>query len=180
MSRNNFWINKDGLTVGFGTHAVETAASGKYSTDGVFEEVTLKIPDMTLLGTDATAYTAGKYVHSAKIPANATVQEVWIITDTVCTTGDGADLLLGLYTISASTKALVAVDADGIAAAGDSAITDFDAAGETMVLGKGSNGAYTGKKTVGASAVVVAPIKVTGSFTAGALTVVVRYTVSPN
>jgi hypothetical protein len=144
---------------------------------------------LTLLGTDATTGTAGSIYdpvnvqNSAFIPANATVQEVWVTTDTVATSTGAADLLIGLYTISASTGKLVAVDADGLAAAGDSALADFgdtQGVGETIVLAKASNAAYVGKKTVGTSPVTVAAISATEVYTAGALTIRVKYTTPSN
>lgn len=172
------WINKDGLTVRFGTRSTDedTDVPAQTSTMGKTQEVTFRLNDLTALGTDATAYTAGEFVNAAKIPANATVQKVTIKTLTAATSGGAADLLLGAYTIT--DGALVVVDADGFAAAGDSALADFSVAGETIVLEKAAGAALIGKATVGASGVVVAATYATAVYTAGALEVSVEYTLA--
>ena len=185
MAKSSGWVNKDGLIVGFGPRTVSKNSTSRQLEESL-HEVVLKLSDLTLLATDATVGTAGTIYdpvaiqNSAFIPANATVQEVWVITDTAATSTGAADLLIGLYTISASTGKLVAVDADGLAAAGDSALADFSDVGETIVLAKASNAAYVGKKTVGASPVTVAAISATEVYTAGALTVRVKYTLPAN
>lgn len=184
MKRENAWYNKDGLIVGFGTRSEESDTQSYVNGGSHVQEICVKLSDLTLLGTDATVgtgiYAPQYFANAPRIPANATVQEVRITTDTVATTSDSADLLLGLYTVSPTTGVLVAVDADGLAAAGDSAVTNFDAVGETVVLGAGAGAAYVGKKTVGSDPVVVAAVKVTGSFTAGALSVHVKYSLPVN
>lgn len=180
MAKHTSWVNKDGLVVGFGTRTSVEYGGAVVRTNGYSDTVVLKIPDLTLLGTDATVgtgiYAPEKVVSSAYIPANATVQEVVIVTDTAATSGGAADLLLGTFTINSTTGVLAAVDADGLCAAGDSALADFSVAGETMVLGKAASAAQIGKVTVGASPVVVAATYVTAAYTAGALTVYVTYT----
>ncbi len=179
---SNKWVSPDGIVHTFGTHDTTTYPGASEGAGvGQFKEVVLKLPDLTLLGTDATAYTAGNYVTSAKIPGNATIQEVWITTDTAATSAGAADLLLGTFTVSSTTKALVAVDADGLAAAADSALSDFSVAGETMILGKAAGAAQLGKTLANAAdsttPVVVAATYVTAAFTAGAVTARIFYTV---
>ena len=180
MPRDSAWKNADGLVVGFGTRSDDNLQAVKLPGSGSEHELRFRITDMTALGTDATAGTgiyAPQYTAQAvKIPANATVQEVRVITDTAATSSGAADLLIGLYTVSAA-HAVSAVDADGLAAAADSALTDFSAAGETIVLAKGSNAAYVGKKQVGTSDVIVLATYATAAYTAGAVTVNIKYTV---
>lgn len=184
MKRDNAWYNKDGLVVGYGTRAVDVNSPATYSTDGNGGEIVIKLSDLTLLGTDATVgtgiYAPQYFTNAAYIPANATVQEVRITTDTAATSGGAADLLIGTYTIDSATGALVAVDADGLCAAGDNALADFSAVGETLILGKAAGAAQIGKVSVGSSPVVVAATYVTAAFTAGALSVHVKYTVPAN
>jgi len=184
MSRDATWVNKDGLVVGFGPRTERLNTAYTYSTDGNGGEIVLKLSDLTLLGTDATAGTgiyAPAYVtNAAVIPANATVQEVRITADTGATSGGAADLLVGIYTVHATTRAVSAVDADGLCAAGDAALADFSAAGETIVLGKAAGAARIGKLTVGTSNVVVLATYVTAAYTAGALSVHVKYTTAAN
>ena len=180
MSRKETWYNSDGLAVGFGTRKAQTLTGAQTVTAGSTQEIVYKIDDLTELLTAATAdsgiYGAGAWTNSPQIPAGATVQKVTIKTDVAATSGGLADILLGLYTISEATGLLVAVDADGLAAAGDSAMADFSVSGETVVLDKTAAAAYIGKKTVGNAPVVVAPIYETAAYTAGALTVSVEYT----
>lgn len=184
MKRSSAWFNKDGLVVGYGTRSVDVNSPSAYSTTGNGGEIVVKVSDLTTIGTDATVgtgiYAPQYFTNAAFIPAGATVQEVRITTDVAATSTGAADLLIGLYTISASTGALVAVDADGLAAAGDSALADFSVIGETIVLGKGSNAAYIGKTNVGASPVVVAVISATEVYTAGAVSVHVKYSMPVN
>lgn len=184
MARGYNWVNSDGLVVGFGTRTETQYQASQMSTMGSEQELVIQIPDLTQLGTDATAGTgiyAPQYVaQMAVIPANATVQEVRITTDTAATSGGAADLLIGTFTVNATTKAVSAVDADGLAAAADSALADFSAAGETIVLAKGSNAAQVGKATVGSNPVVVLATYVTAAYTAGALSIHVKYTQPSN
>lgn len=180
MPKNSSWFNRDGLVVGYGTRSVDSLGAAQVSDHAGERILTFKITDLAQLGTAATGGSgiyAPQYFSSAvMIPANATVQEVRITTDVAATSGGAADLLLGTYTISSSTGALVAVDDDGLCAAADNALADFSVAGETLVLGKAAGAALIGKTTVGASPVVIAPIYVTAAFTAGALSVTVKYT----
>jgi hypothetical protein len=176
MPKANYWVN-GGLAVGFGRRTVDDALPGVVNTAGVVKQLILELEDLTTLplNTAVGTITAGSVSNAALIPANASVQSVTIITKTAATSGGAADLLLGVYTINATTGALVAVDEDGLAAATDSALADFSAAGETIVLGKAANAALVGKLTVGSSPVVVAAAYATAAYTAGALQVIVEY-----
>jgi hypothetical protein len=185
MAKSSGWVNKDGLIVGFGPRTVSKDSASRQLEESL-HEIVLKVSDLTKLGTDATLGTAGTIYdpvaiqNSAFIPANATVQEVWITTDTAATSTGAADFVVGAYTISPTTGKFVAVDADGFAAAADSALADFSVAGETIVLAKGSNAALVGKATVGTSPVTIACVSATEVYTAGALTVRVKYTTPAN
>jgi hypothetical protein len=183
MPKSTGWVNKDGLVVGFGPRSVTKDSTSKL-VESNEQTVVFKLSNLALLGTDATVgtgiYAPANVQNNAFIPAGATVQEVMIITDTEAASTGAADVLLGLYTISASTGKLVVVDADGLAEAGDSALADFSVIGETVVLGKSANAAYIGKKTVGAAPVTVGAISATEVYTAGALTVLVKYTTPSN
>lgn len=173
----------DGLNVGYGRRTVDDNIGGESAGVNQMKCVVLKVTDMTTLVTDPTALSlnaSGGYSMSAQIPGGATIQEVWITTDTAATSGGAADLLVGTFTVSNTTGLLVAVDADGLAAAGDSALSDFSVAGETMVLGKAAGAAQLGKTLANAAdsatPVVVAASYVTAAYTAGAVTIRVFYT----
>lgn len=184
MKRENAWYNKDGLIVGFGTRSKDDNSQAVVPGGDFMREVVIKLSDLSLLGTDATAgtgiYAPQYFANAPRIPAGATVQEVRVTTDTPAVTGDAADLLIGLYTVNATTGVLVAVDADGLLLAATAAASDFSAEGETIVLGKAASEAYIGKLSVGADPVVVAATRVTGSYSAGALSVHVKYSVPAN
>ncbi len=173
------WVNSDGLVVRFGTRPTNEDADvpAQTNTAGRVQEISFTLPDLTLLGTDATAYTAGEFVNAAKIPANATVHQVRVITKTAAASGGAADLLLGAYTIG-SDGALDVVDADGFAAAGDSALANFSAVGETLTLTSSAGAALIGDATVGSSDVVVAATYATAAYTAGELEVIIEYTLA--
>lgn len=186
MAKSTGWVNKDGLIVGFGPRSVSKNSQSKVSTDSHEGVVVVKLADLTALGTDATVGT-GIYApvaiqNSAPIPANATVHEVRVVTDTAAGSTGAADLLLGLCTISSSTGKYVVVDADGLMEAGASALSDFSVAGETMTIKKGDTGAgaYVGAKTVGTSPVFVVATYATEAYNAGALSVYVKYSVPTN
>jgi hypothetical protein len=184
MKRDNVWVNKDGLVVGFGTREVDLNNPAHYNSLGGLKELVIKLSDLTLLGTDAEAgtgiYAPQYFANAPKIPAGATIQEVRITTDVAATSAGAADLLIGAYTVNDTTGVLAAVDADGLAAAGDSALTDFSDVGETIVLGKAAGAALVGKVNVGADPVVIAATYVTAAYTAGALSVHVLYSQPAN
>jgi len=187
MARKGSWLNKDGLVVNFGTRTKTTDVATTLATDmGHMQEIAFKIADCTLLSTAATGgsgiYAPQYIAQASRIPANATVQEVWITTEVACATTAGTgDLLLGIYTVNQTTKAVTAVNGtNSLVVAGDTATTDFDTVGETMVIGKSGGGSHLGKQTVGSSSVIVLPVYVTNAFTAGALSVRVRYTTPVN
>lgn len=174
------WYNQDGLTVRFGPRNLnddENVAS-QTSTMGKMQQLTLKLPDLTLLPlNDATGVAAGEFANSARLPAGATVQEVTIVTDTPAASAGAADILIGVYSVDSATGqlSLTGGDADGLAAAGDSALADFSVAGETMVLDKAAGAALIGKTQVGIDGYVAAAYA-TAVYTAGALTVIIDYT----
>lgn len=184
MKRDNVWVNADGLVVGFGTREVDLNNPAHYNSLGGLKELVIKLSDLTLLGTDATAgtgiYAPQYFANAPKIPAGATIQEVRVTTDVGATSAGAADLLIGAYTVNATTGVLAAVDADGLAAAGDSALADFSAVGETIVLGKAATAALVGKVNVGSDPVVIAATYVAAAYTAGALSVHVLYSQPAN
>jgi hypothetical protein len=175
-NRNSNWYNADQLTVGYGTREAQDYSGAVTVTAGEEQEIVYNYSDLTELLTAATAdsgiYGAGRWTNSPLIPAGATITSVTVKTDVAATSGGAADLLVGLYTIAPTTGLLVVVDTDGLVAAGDSQLTDFSVAGETI----SGAGAYVNAKTVGSADVVVAPIYATAVYTAGALTVTVKYT----
>ena len=179
MAAQERWYNEDGLTVRFGarpTDEDENVAS-QPSTAGKVQEIVLKSRDATDIPiTDATSEAAGEFANSAFIPANATVIRVRVKADVALTSGGAASLLIGTYTIDASTGQLVAVDVDGILAAADNALADLNTDGELIERNRdNATAAQLGETTVGSVAVVVALAVDTAVYTAGALTVTIEY-----
>ena len=174
----NKFYNKDGLVIRFGTRVEgeDEDVASQTSTAGKVQEITLKVRDATTIPvTDATSVSAGEFANSAFIPANATIISARIKTDTPLASGGAADLIVGTYTIDATTGLLVVVDANGILDEADSALADFSVAGETVFVDKASTAALVGKTTVGANPVVVAVARLVATYTAGALTITVEY-----
>ena len=176
MPRNAAWLNSDGLVVGFGTRTSDKEQSSKLPGAGSVHEVVLEIDDATELGTDATAGTgiyAPQYVAQAvKIPANATIKSARVIAKTGATSAGAADLLVGTYTVNATTKAVSAVDPDGLVAAADAALADLANDGDAI-----DGGGAVIDNTVGTTDVVVLATYVTAAYTAGAFKIVVSYEV---
>lgn len=162
----NTWKNADGLYVKFGTAAAALSEAGEYHFDGGQHLIEIKIPDMTAVGSTSTilddAFRTGQ---------NWRIDEVKVITDTVCT-GSGAVLNVGIVKSDRST----AVDADGLIAA--LPVTSMDAAGETTILTAGSTyaGALIGTSltSTSASGYIVADYD-TAAFTAGAIRILIKY-----
>lgn len=177
MARSLTWVNKDGLTVRGGRHTIDNDIPARVVTAGKVQTLVINVPDLTALDDDATTIAAGYFVNAPKLPANAFIHEVRIITRTAATSGGAADLLIGVYTLNATTKVLVAVDADGLCAAGDSALSDFSVAGETIVLGKAAGAAIIGKTVTHTAETVVIPTYATAAYTAGALEIQIDYSV---
>lgn len=174
MGKRNYQV-LDGLTRGFGPRTTDDNVPADVSTSGAVRQLVIELEDLTVLPLNTAASAAGAAVNSATLPANSSVQSVTVITKTAATSSGAADLLLGVYTKHATSGALVAVDEDGLAAAGDSALADFSVAGETIVLGKAAGAALIGKTTVGAAPVIVAPAYATAAYTGGALQVIIEY-----
>jgi hypothetical protein len=176
MPKANYNV-RDGLAVGYGRRTVDDALPSTVRTAGAVKQLILELTDLTALplNTAAGTITAGSVSNAALIPANSAVQSVTLITKTAATSAtSAATLLLGVYTIG-TDGALTAVDADGLVAAGDSAIANFSVVGETTVLGKSASAALVAEATVGAAAVVVAAAYGTEAYTAGALQVIIEY-----
>jgi hypothetical protein len=176
MPRAATWVNKDGLVVAFGAHNTDDAIPGVLSRSGEKSTIKFSIPDMSLLNddvTDTTGADVGLYPQGIRLPANSTVVEVRIVTQTACT-GTSSTLLIGNYTRNATTGVYTAVDTDGFCDATDGALANFNAAGETKTLTKADSAALLGKAIAHSAISYVFPIYGT-AFTAGAVDVYIDY-----
>lgn len=178
MSRKTIWQNKDGLSVGFGTRKVETVAPAKVRAGkGTLHTMVLGPVDLATLPTAASSYTSGQFSNAAQIPANAFVTEVRIFNVGAVTAGSFTALTLGTYTINQTTGALTAVVADGLVDATAGAVAGFNAAGESVTVGKAAAAGVTGKTTVGSNPVYAIPLAVGASATAGSVRIEIDYSV---
>lgn len=159
------WYNSDGLYIKFGTEGdTSSVQAGEYRTNGPQRMVELVIPAMTALGTAAAIQN-----DACRLPKNARIEKVEIVTTTACTSGGSAVLNIGLQRTDRSTE----LDYDGLVAA--AAIATFNAAGETVSITAGGTaaGALLGT-TLAYNGYLTADYD-TAAFTAGAIKVRVFY-----
>lgn len=160
------YMDTAGLYQKYGLEQVVPMAGGEIRNDGDVREVDLKI---TL--TDLTASQAIiKGTDNIEMPAGFTIEEVQIIADTAATSGGAATLDIGLIRKDRTTD----IDANGLVAA--MALTAIDTTGENTTLVKGSTGAgaLVGT-TVGTNPGHFTANYTTAAFTAGVLTVRIKY-----
>ena len=154
------WYNSDGLLVKFGTEQGEAGVAGEYRTSGPLRMVELEIEDLTTLGTSAAIQD-----DACRLPKDARIEKVEVITTTLATSGGSAVLNIGLQRSDRSTE----LDYDGLIAA--LPIASFNAAGETYeaVVGATYVGALVGT-TLAYNGYLTADYD-TAAFTAGAIKV---------
>lgn len=172
------WVNLDGLAVRFGRkfEEEENAVPAQAVTAGTLQEVVMRIPDATRLGTTATFANSGLDERGVKLPNGAVIESAIVYVDNAFTTGTSAALNVGTYRVDGSTGGNGA-SANGLVAA---ASTGSLTAGARVV----GAGAQVGNKlAVTAPAgrdddgLLVAAVASTGSFTAGSGRVVITYRV---
>lgn len=159
------WINSDGLRVRFGTDEALTTRGGEVQPNGELIQVPFKI----LLTQAATGTALIPRTTGIIFPSGARIQEVEIRNDTAATSGGSATLNIGLVRQDTTTT----YDADGFIAA--LALTAYDTVGETVVVQVGSTGAGAFLGTTLANSGVLVFDWDTAAFTAGELTVTIRY-----
>lgn len=162
------WLNH-GLYTKYGVEQTVPMAGGEYVTTGALREVEFKIL-LTSLGSSSAIATSSTYsVDNIFIPSGVRIEEVEIVVDTAATSGGSAALNIGLVDTDRST----AIDADGLVAA--LALTSIDAAGEKTVLRPGSTSAGALIGTTTADVGYIVADYDTAAYTAGTITVRVRY-----
>lgn len=171
------WVNLDGLAVRFGRkfEDEENAVPAQAVTAGTLQEVVMRIPDATRLGTTATFANSGLDERGVKLPNGAVIESALVYVDDAFTTGTSAALNVGTYRVDGSAtnggsaNGLVAAAAAGTLTAGARVV----GAG-TQVGGKLAVTAPAGRDDDG---LFVAAVASTGSFTAGSGRVVITYRV---
>lgn len=158
QQRDEYWINNDGLKVGFGPRTTDNPESGPIKTEGLRKQIIKRIYDASI---DAPATdTAPVEGDQVPIPANAVGIRAWLRV-TEAFVGSGATLNIGVKEADGTT-----IDVDGLIAA---PVADLGA-GEVVV--------GTGDLIDAVIATVPAYITVTasgGAFTAGAGELTVEY-----
>lgn len=174
---NEKWYNEDGLVVRFGNRdsEVDNVVPSQSSTMGKEQELIIIAECVDIPLTDATSLPAGAIANAARLPAGAVIQSVRVVTKVAAASGGAADLIIGNYGIAADGT-LALGDADSIFVAGDSALTDFSVAGETVETDKSSTAVLVGKVEVGADSYVAASV-LAAVYTAGQLQICIKYTV---
>lgn len=162
------WL-KYGLYTKYGTEQTVPMAGGEYVTTGALREVEFKIA-LTSLGTSSAIITGTTYsADNIFIPSGVRIEEVEIVVDTAATSGGAAALNIGLV----QTDRTTAINATGLVAA--LALTSIDAAGEKTVLRPGSTGAGALIGTTTSNVGYIVADYDTAAYTAGVITVRVRY-----
>lgn len=150
--RDNYWVNADGLRVGFGTANTRNELAGTIETKGRVRQVELKVffdKDVT----DAD-------VRSAVIPAGAVVLSAKTVVKTAF--AGGTSIAVGTVTTDNVTA-----DVDALVTATQGAVANL-----TLNAVIDGTGALVGETTAEAVNLTYAT---TGSFTAGEATVFVEY-----
>lgn len=178
MPKANYWVS-DGLAVGYGTRTVDDENPAVVRTSGITKELILELDDITtqVLTNALTVADArkGRLASAPTLKNGSVVNKVTVVVKTAAGSAGAADLLLGFYTINATTGVLTVQDQDALLAAGDSAITDLTPAGKVLVFGPTGNGASLGKLAVASGPVVIVPTSEV-AYNAGALHIIVEYT----
>lgn len=151
MTRASSWTNADGLVVGFGANIPERNVAGVYDTDGAVKEAHLAI----------TYQSSGAAI---ELPAGAVVLDAVLKVGTAWAGGTKVELGDG-------------TDPDGWISATQGAVANLTTgativAGGAYAIGDAATNRGLGKVYASADTLDVA---ITGSFTAGTATIVVRY-----
>ena len=109
QQRDEFWINNDGLKVGFGPRTTDNPEAGPIKTEGLRKEIIKRVYDAAIdVPATDTAATEGDQV---PIPANAVGVRAWFrVTEDFV--GAGASLNVGVKAKDGTT-----IDVDGFIAA---------------------------------------------------------------
>ena len=167
------WRNDDNLLLKFGTEKVESVAGGAIMTaDGAQKiEFDLNLLDAGVSSTDAVC----PDTDTIWLPKGAQIEKVRVVVKTAVTSGDAANLDLGLayYT---SAGVLTELDYDGLLVAADGFVAGAVGEIHEYVQGGTDHGALVG--TVLASTAdkyYITCSEDTGSFTAGVLRVEIYF-----
>lgn len=163
MSRDNYWLNEDGLVVGFGTRTTSTNVGTKVNdADGPYNTLVMRVKGEDVPA--AAAATDDGLASGAVIPSGAVIISA---SFEVLEAFAGANAVLDIGTYNATTKAAVA--AAGI----DSlAVANIDAVGDTIACDGAGVGAATAVPTQ-----IAVELTNANAFTAGEGILTVKYAI---
>lgn len=156
------WMNKDGLYLQYGTEKAVPTTGGEFRMPGELRTVDIVLDLTKLTSTPSIADNA----QTTFFPAGMFIEQVELVTD-VAATG-GTSLSVGLLDYDRSTVISNTAFVNGALTA------TMTPAGTKTVLTQGSTGAGAYIGTVTAKAGYVSAL-VAGTFTAGKITVRVKY-----
>lgn len=108
-SRNNVWVNADGLKVGFGTRHTDNTQAGPYKTEGLFKQVEKRIFGVDVPSSDTSAVQGDE----VPIPYNAVGVRAYIeVVEAFDSAGDAATLSIGLKEKDGTEITAAGIDAD--------------------------------------------------------------------
>jgi hypothetical protein len=156
-----------GLYQKYGLEQVVPMQAGEPVTTGDTRVIKITLPDLTLVP-NAAAVIPG--TDNVNFPAGFRLEEVEVINDTAATSGGAATLNIGLQRTDRTTE----IDYDGILKVAP--LTDWNAVGEKKVYNVGVTGIgdLVGV-TSGANPGYLTYHYGTAAFTAGALTILVKF-----
>lgn len=161
MSREEVFLNADGLNIGFGTRDVAENQGQKIATSGVEETIVFDLNDAVALDLTTLDVSSDAVVHGAEIPAGSYIVSAKLVVKTAFASGGAPTLDIGTYDADG-----VAVDANGLLAA-----TALGALG----AGADVDGAGAQVDSVVTQAVRIGANRNVAAYTAGAAQVVVKY-----
>jgi|TARA_R110000824_G_scaffold183399_8_gene364399 hypothetical protein len=171
-----------GIAVGYGPRSADNDTGSLASGDGDTKILTLRVnlknvgeAGEVAAGTKASnattnIYQAGYWAHAPVIPANSTILSTTAYVD-VAAVGGSAILFLGTWTINTDTGVLTADEASAFHDASSGAVTALTPAGKSMP----GDGAAIGTVSHSADTIVVPSLGDTNDFSAGEVTLVVRF-----
>jgi len=159
------WFDNTGLYQKYGIDQTIPMAGGEYRNDAALREIEFKI---TLSSVPLATGTIVPGTDNIFMPAGMFIEEVQVVAD-VLATGATAVLNLGLIRTDRTTE----IDFDGLLTAAP--LANIDTAGERVTYTKGVAGAGPLIGTVTANVGHFVADYDTAAFTAGVITVRVRY-----
>jgi len=110
--RDSYYVNDDGLVVGFGTRKSEQNTPSTGNRAGQYGEITMDIvaTELELLATVVAAGGAGDYASAAKLPSGSSFVGAKLTINEDFTSSGAPTLEVGTYSWNEDTGALIEID----------------------------------------------------------------------